>query len=57
MVLKTMGTRDFLPLQTPFWKRNSSSKTTRWSNEDRDRNALSDWLDKYRENDPDPTEP
>ena len=28
-----------------------------WSNEDRDRNALSDWLDQYRENDPDPTEP
>ena len=28
-----------------------------WSNEDRDRNALSDWLDQYRDNDPDPTEP
>ena len=28
-----------------------------WSNEDRDRNALSDWLDHYRVDDPDPTEP
>ena len=28
-----------------------------WANEGRDRNALSDWLDQYRENDPDPTEP
>ena len=28
-----------------------------WANENRDRNALSDWLDQYRENDPDPTEP
>ena len=28
-----------------------------WSNEDRDRTVLNDWLDQYRENDPNPTEP
>ena len=28
-----------------------------WSNEDRDRTVLHHWLDHYREDDPDPTEP
>ena len=28
-----------------------------WNNENRDRRVLSKWLDQYREEDPDPTEP
>ena len=28
-----------------------------WNNENRDRRVLSEWLDQYREEDPDPTEP
>ena len=28
-----------------------------WNNENRDRRAISEWLDQYREEDPDPTEP
>jgi len=28
-----------------------------WNNENRDRRVMSEWLDQYREEDPDPTEP
>ena len=28
-----------------------------WNNENRDRRVLSEWLEQYREEDPDPTEP
>ena len=36
---------------------NGDPEQFRWNNENRDRRVLSEWLDQYREEDPDPTEP
>ena len=36
---------------------NGDPKQFSWDNDDRDRTALRDWLDEFRERDPDPTEP
>ena len=36
---------------------NGDPRQFSWDNDDRDRTALRDWLDEFRERDPDPTEP
>ena len=36
---------------------NGNPEQFSWNNENRDRRVMSEWLDQYREEDPDPTEP